>query len=83
MVAKLPLFQLSLSGIITNNVPVRWFPPHRYTGPGNAEGIEGEEGFFLGSTLLVRDLEVVIQHHLRHDEFDHDGCVEAPRTGLT
>lgn len=82
METKQPLF-FSYSRITNNNVPVGESPSHGYTGPGNAERVEGEEGFISSGALLVCELEVVIQHHLRHDEFERDGGVEATRTVLS
>lgn len=68
------------SSITINN---GWSPPHRYAGPGNAERIEAEERLLLGSPLLFHKLDVVIQHHLRHNEFECDGGEETTRTDIT
>lgn len=54
---------------------VRFRPPsHRHANPGDAEGIEDEEGFF---PTVVDELDVVVEHHFRHDEFQRDRGVES------
>lgn len=73
---------LFISSINVDNVSAGRSPPHRHAGSGNAERIEAEESLLLSSALLVHELDVVVQHNLRHDELERERGEEAAGTVL-